>query len=70
MSILKTIWALTPIGAVVNIIKLSNEHGNHDVVESIIGSAPYYTPNDSGIPWVKVKDDPLTYERVVRKGRK
>jgi hypothetical protein len=70
MNLLKIFWALTPVGAVINIIKLSNEHGKHDVIEEIIGSAPYYPPNDSGQPWVKVSDDPLVHQRVIRKASK
>ena len=70
MNWLKVLWGLTPIGAAINIIKRSNEHGRENVVEEIRGSAPYYPPGDSGQPWVKVSDDPETYQRVIRKGRR
>lgn len=62
--------SLLPPVAIYNIIKRSNEHGKQDVVQTIRGSAPYYPPNDSGQEWQKVSDDPLEYQRVVRKGKR
>ena len=67
---IKELISLLPPIAIYNIIKRSMEHGQRDVVECIIGSAPYYPPGDSGQEWIKVKDDPLTYERVIRKAKK
>lgn len=68
-----TLWeaiSLLPPFAIYNIIKRSTEYGKEDVVEAIRGSAPYYPPNDSGQPWVKVSDDPLEYQRVIRKAKR
>ena len=69
MTLWEALSLLSPV-AIYNIIARSNEHGKRDVVESIIGSAPYYPPGDSGQEWVKTKDEPLTHERVIRKGKK
>jgi len=74
MNLLKILWALTPPGAIAHIIRISNEHGREDVVETIIGSAPYYPPGDSGQPWIEVEGPTpsgnIEYSRVIRKGRK
>ena len=68
-----TLWealSLFPPVAIYNIFVRSCEHGKQDIVETIRGSAPYYPPNDSGQPWEKVSDDPLEYQRIVRKAKK
>ena len=73
-SALKIAWALTPIGAIANLVRLSNEQGRADVVGTIIGSAPYYPPGDSGQPWVEVEGPTasgnMEYSRLIRKGRR
>ena len=68
MNLLKILWALTPPGAGINLLKRSNAHGREAVVETSIGSAPYYPPGDSGQPWLAV-EGLLIHERVNRKGR-
>jgi len=73
MNLFKVLWALTPIGAIANLIERTNEHGKGDVVETIIGSAPYYPPDDKGGEWAKVKgptaSGAVEHQRVVRKGK-
>ena len=64
---LRDVLSLLPPVAIYNILKRSTEHGKQDVVQTILGSAPYYPPNDSGQAWHKVSDDPLEFQRVVRK---
>ena len=74
MNLLKSLWALTPPGAVINLIRRSNAQGREAVVETSIGSAPYYPPGDSGQPWIEVEGPTpsgnIEYSRVIRKGRK
>lgn len=58
-NVIKFAFAFSPIGAPYRLFQIAKEHeeSRGHVSETIIGSEPYYPPEDNGIPWTRQSND-------------
>jgi hypothetical protein len=62
---------LNPISVIINIIRASREYEKREVRQTIIGSAPYHPPEDSGWYWRRIEPEDsasgeVEYTRIIR----